>query len=391
MTILSKTLCINVLILFYALFIQCAVIGSKSKNTTSLKSDETPQIKKELFGSTRNGQSVEKYTLTNRLGMRIEVINYGGIIIRWTAPNRDGVYEDVVLGYNSLEKYIESNPYFGAIVGRFANRIAHGKFSLEGKEYSLAQNNGSNHLHGGLSGFDKAIWEVECLKNENGIQLSYTSKDGEEGYPGNLFVTVTYVLTDDNTLKVKYRAHTDITTVINLTQHSYFNLSGDFSKQILDHELYLNADQYLPLDNTNIPIGNLQTVADSPFDFRTPKIIGRDIEAKNDQITIGNGYDHCWVINNLNKKIVNAAEVYHPESGRVMEVYTDQPGIQLYTANYLNNKLASKMGGTYGARSGFCLETQHFPNSPNEPSFPTTILQPGETFTSETWFQFSVK
>jgi aldose 1-epimerase len=262
---------------------------------------------------------------------------------------------------------------------------------LEGKEYSLAQNNGTNQLHGGLLGFDKVFWEVKPLENENGIQLSYTSKDGEEGYPGNLSVTVDYVLTDDNTLKVKYQAQTDKTTVINLTQHSYFNLSGDFSKQILDHELLLHADQYLPLDNTQIPEGNCQSVVDTPFDFSTLKTIGRDIEAKNEQLKIGNGYDHCWVINNPKNEIVKAAEVYHPESGRTMDVYTDQPGMQLYTANFLDNTLPSKTGGTYGPRSGFCLETQHFPNAPNEPSFQTTILKPGETFTSETWFMFSVK
>ena len=262
---------------------------------------------------------------------------------------------------------------------------------MEGKEYSLAQNNGTNHLHGGLSGFDKVFWEVEPLENENGIQLSYTSKDGEEGYPGNLSVTVDYVLTDDNTLQVKYQAQTNKTTVINLTQHSYFNLSGDFSKQILDHELELNADNYLPIDNTQIPVGNYQSVVGTPFAFSTPKTIGRDIEDKNKQPENDSGYDHCWVINNPNNEIVKAAEVYHPQSGRTMDVYTDQPGMQLYTANFMDNTLPSKTGGTYGPRSGFCLETQHFPNAPNEPSFPTTILNPGETFTSETWFQFSVK
>ena len=246
-------------------------------------------------------------------------------------------------------------------------------------------------MHGGLSGFDKVFWEVQPLKNENGIKLSYTSKDGEEGYPGKLSITVDYVLTDDNTLQLKYQAHTNKTTVINLTQHSYFNLSGNFSKQILDHELLLRADQYLPLDNSQIPEGTYQSVVGTPFDFSTSKTIGRDIEAKNEQLEIGKGYDHCWVINNPNSEIVKAAEVYHPESGRTMDIYTDQPGMQLYTANFLDNTLPSKTGGTYGPRSGFCLETQHFPNTPNEPSFPTTILKPGETFTSETWFQFSVK
>lgn len=339
----------------------------------------------------RKSMKLDVHKIQNKKGLSIEVLNLGGIIKSIKTPDRNGVLGDVVLGFDDPNHYLEEHPYFGAIVGRFANRIAHGKFMLEGKEYILAQNNDTNHLHGGLSGFDKVIWEVEPHEKENGIQLSYTSKDGEEGYPGNLSVTVDYVLTDNNTLKVKYRAQTNKTTVINLTQHSYFNLSGDFSKQILDHELLLHADQYLPLDNTQIPEGNYQSVVGTPFDFSTPKTIGRDIEAKNEQLEIGSGYDHCWVINNPNNEIVKAAEVYHSESGRVMEVYTDQPGMQLYTANFLDNTLPSKTGGTYGSRSGFCLETQHFPNAPNEPNFPTTILKPGEAFTSETWFQFSAK
>lgn len=351
----------------------------------------TVTIEKKPFGQTANGDEVDQFILSTKKGMEISVITYDGIITSWTAADKNGDYRDIALGYNTLAEYEAETPYFGALVGRFANRIAHGTFTLEGKEYSLAQNNGTNHLHGGLSGFDKAIWEVQPLENENGIQLSYTSKDGEEGYPGNLSVTVDYVLTDDNTLKVKYQAQTDKTTVINLTQHSYFNLSGDFSKQILDHELQLNADKFLPIDSTQIPLGNYQSVVGTPFDFSAPKIIGRDIEIKNEQLEKGNGYDHCWIINNLNNDIIKAAEVYHHESGRVMDVYTDQPGIQLYTGNFLDNTLQSKTGGTYGSRSGFCLETQHFPNAPNEPSFPTTILKPGETFTSETWFQFSVK
>ncbi len=331
------------------------------------------------------------HKLVNENGISIDFQNLGGIISSIKTPDRNGKLSDIILGFEAPNQYLEEHPYFGAIVGRFANRIAHGKFTLEGKEYSLAQNNGTNHLHGGLSGFDKVFWEVEPLENENGIQISYTSKDGEEGYPGNLSITVDYVLTDDNTLKVKYQAHTDKTTVINLTQHSYFNLSGDFSNQILDHELLLNADQYLPLDDTQIPLGNYQSVVGTPFDFSTPKTIGKDIGAKDRQLKIGNGYDHCWVINNPNNEIVKAAQVFHPDSGRTMDVYTDQPGMQLYTANFLDNTLPSKTGGTYGPRSGFCLETQHFPNAPNEPIFPTTILKPGDMFASETWFQFSVK
>ncbi|MDB4163935.1 galactose mutarotase [Flavobacteriaceae bacterium] len=344
-----------------------------------------------LQKSNRPSVAITTYKLENKKGLSIDVLNLGGIIRSIKTPDRNGVFEDIVLGFEDTNHYLGKHPYFGAIAGRFANRIAHGKFTLDGKEYSLAQNNGTNHLHGGLSGFDKVFWEVNPLENENGIQLSYSSRDGEEGYPGKLSITVDYVLTDDNTLQVKYQAQTDKTTVINLTQHSYFNLSGDFSKQILDHELLLHADQYLPLDNTQIPEGNYQSVVDTPFDFSIPKTIGRDIEAKNKQLEVGKGYDHCWIINNPNNEIVKAAEVYHHESGRTMVVYSDQPGIQLYTGNFLDNTLPSKTGGNYGPRSGFCLETQHFPNAPNEPNFPTTILKPGETFTSETWFQFSVK
>ena len=335
--------------------------------------------------------NIQKYRLENDKGVVIEFLNLGGIITSIKTPDRDGHISDIALGFDDPKQYLDGHPYFGAIVGRFANRIAGGTFSLGGEMYKLAINNEPNHLHGGINGFDNVFWEIEPLKNENGIQLSYTSKDGEEGYPGNLKIMVNYVLKNDNTLKVKYQAQTDKTTVINLTQHSYFNLSGDFSRNILDHELQLNADKFLPVDSTQIPTGDFQLVSESPFDFRIPKAIGKEIETENEQMLFGNGYDHCWVINNPNKAIVKAASLYHPKSGRVMEVYTDQPGIQLYTGNFLDSTLPSKTGGTYGPRSGLCLETQHFPNAPNEPNFPSTILKPNETFTSETWFQFSVK
>lgn len=340
--------------------------------------------------ATYQNNALISYKLTNKQGFSVEVLNFGGIIHSIKTPDKNGIFNDIVLGFENPKDYFEEHPYFGAIVGRFANRIAQGRFELEGSEYILAQNNGSNHLHGGLSGFDKVFWDVKPLKAKNGIELNYISKNGEEGYPGNLSVTVTYILSDDNTLKVKYKAHTDKATVINLTQHSYFNLSGDFSKKVLDHELQIHAENYLPTDSIQIPTGNYQLVAKSPFDFRTPKTIGRDIELKDEQLEIGNGYDHCWVINNSNKKLVKAAGVYHRQSGRMMEVYTNQPGIQLYTGNFLNNTLPSKTGGTYGPRSGFCLETQHFPNAPNETNFPSTVLRPGETFMSETHFKFSV-
>jgi aldose 1-epimerase len=369
------------------------VIFCSITSCTNTKNMAIVTVEKNQFGKTIDGADVDKYILSNKNGMEICIITYGGIITSWTAADKNGDYRDIVLGYNTLAEYEAETPYFGALIGRYGNRIAKGKFSIDGEAYTLAVNNGENHLHGGLKGFDKVVWDAKTIVNDStaSLELSYLSKDMEEGYPGNLQTNVTYTLNNKDELSVKYEAKTDKPTIVNLTQHSYFNLSGDFSKQILDHELLLNADQYLPIDNTQIPEGNYQSVVGTPFDFSTPKTIGRDIETKNEQLKIGNGYDHCWVINNPNNEIFKAAEVYHPDSGRTMNVYTDQPGMQLYTGNFLDNTLPSKTGGTYGARSGFCLETQHFPNAPNEPSFPTTILKPGETFTSETRFQFSVK
>lgn len=335
---------------------------------------------------------LKTFLLTNRNGLSIEILNYGGIVSKILVPDRDGNLKDIVLGFNHPDAYFDKHPYFGALIGRFANRIADGKFTLDGETYSLVQNNGSNHLHGGTSGFDKVFWDAESFENENesGVVLKYIAKDMEEGYPGNLTVCVTYTLTKDNTLKVAYHANTDKKTPINLTQHSYFNLSGDFSSKILDHELTLNADEFLELNENQIPTGKYLDVANSPFDFRTPKPIGKDIDKNNTQLAIGKGYDHCWVLKKDNK-LAKIAEVYHPKSGRTLEVLTSEPGVQLYTANFLDNTIPAKTGGTYGARSGFCLETQHYPDSPNQTHFPTTLLEPGHTFRSETWFRFSTK
>lgn len=335
---------------------------------------------------------LKTFLLTNRNGLNIEILNYGGIISKILVPDRDGNFKDIVLGFNSPEAYFGEHPYFGALIGRFANRIADGKFVLDNQTYTLVKNNGSNHLHGGTIGFDKVFWDAESFENENesGVVLKYVANDMEEGYPGNLTVCVTYSLTQDNTLKVAYHATTDKKTPINLTQHSYFNLSGDFSSKILDHELTLNADEFLELNENQIPTGKYLEVANSPFDFRTPKPIGKDIDKNNTQLAIGKGYDHCWVLKKDNA-LAKIAEVYHPKSGRVLEVLTSEPGVQLYTANFLDNTISAKTGGTYGARSGFCLETQHYPDSPNQTHFPTTLLDPGHTFTSETWFRFSTK
>lgn len=336
--------------------------------------------------------SIRHFSISNSNGLSVGVLNLGGIITSIKTPDRNGNLEDIVLGFNDQELYLGEHPYFGALVGRYANRIANGIFPLSEQLYSLAKNNGQNHLHGGIIGFDKVFWNVEPFEDSaaNGLKLSYFSKDKEEGYPGNLSVDVTYLLTDDNTLKVRYQAQTDKPTVVNLTQHSYFNLSADFSKSIGDHELRLNASQFLPVNKNQIPTGEMQAVANSPFDFRKAKPIGQDIKTQDEQLEIGHGYDHCWVLKNKGK-LEKVAEVYHPKSGRLLDVFTDLPGIQLYTANFLDHTLPSKTGGTYGPQSGFCLETQHFPDAPNQPHFPTTILQPGQTFVSETWFRFGTK
>lgn len=353
------------------------------------KPEHKVSISKSPYGTTPSGQQVDKYSLKNTQGMEVDIITYGGIITSWTAPDKNGKYKNVVLGYDNLEQYIKSNPYFGAIIGRYGNRIAKGKFSLDGIEYTLETNNGSNHLHGGTKGFDKVLWTASEEKTDNGagLKLNYTSKDGEGGYPGNLISTVIYTLTNDNTLEVRYEATTDKKTIVNLTQHSYFNLSGDFSKDILDHELILDADSYLPVDNILIPTGDLKSVEGTPFDFRNPKTIGQDIEQKNEQLTKGKGYDHCWVLNNQGafRKVATAI---HSESGRVLEIYSDEPGIQFYSGNFLNGTLPAPGGTTYGHRSGFCLETQHYPNAPNQDKFPSVTLAPGEKYQSKTSFKF---
>jgi aldose 1-epimerase len=324
--------------------------------------------------------------------MRVQIITFGGIITTIEVPDKNGEIQDVALGFKTLKDYEESSPYFGALIGRFGNRIANGKFNLDGKQYSLVQNNGENHLHGGTKGFDKVVWtaEPQVINDLAQLKLSYVSKDMEEGYPGNLNVEVLYTLTTENTLEVEYKASTDKKTIINLTQHTYFNLSGDID--ILDHELMLNADAYLPVDKNLIPLGKLESVDDTPFNFKTSKIIGRDIENQHEQLKRGMGYDHCWVLNEANTGLRSAAVLYHPVSGRQMEVLTDQPGIQFYSGNFLDGTLSMKNSESfYGPRSGLCLETQHFPDSPNQPNFPSVVLNPREDFYSKTVFKFSNK
>ena len=350
-------------------------------------------MRKEHYDTTPEGEAVEQCTLLNENGLEIKIITYGGRISSLKAPDREGVLKDIVLGFDSLEDYTNENPYFGAIIGRFGNRIAGGKFSLDGRLYELATNNEENHLHGGKKGFDKVIWNAEeNQSSRNSLKLSYLSKHMEEGYPGNLKVSVTYILEEDNTLEVYYEAVTDQKTILNLTQHSYFNLSGNFSEDIHDHEVRINANEFLPVNGSLIPTGELRKVESSAFDFREPKKVGQEIKDDDEQLKLANGYDHCWIINNREEGLSFAASAHDQISGRFLEVYTSEPGMQFYTGNSLDGSLPQKGGkGNYGKRSGFCFETQHFPDSPNQEKFPSVVLEPEEVFSSKTLFKFSVK
>ena len=349
------------------------------------------KIEKIQFGKTIDGIDVEQYIMSNNKGMEISIIDYGGIITSWTAADKKGDYKDIVLGFNTLAEYEAETPYFGALIGRYSNRIAEGKFNLEGQEYTLAVNNGVNHIHGGLKGFDKVVWDAKTILNDStvSLELSYLSKDMEEGYPGNLKAKVTYTLNNEDELSVIYEATTDKPTIVNLTQHSYFNLTADFNQDILGHEIVINADSYLPVDDTLIPTGEFREVNKTPFDFRKSKAIGKQINDENAQLEIGNGYDHCWVLNDQDKGLRFVASAYEAVSGRLLEVYSDKPGIQFYTGNFLDGTLPTKSKGTYQIRTGFCLETQHYPNSPNQDNFPSVILIPGNKYKSKTVFRLS--
>jgi len=345
-----------------------------------------------LFGKLPDGREVYQYTLKNKAGMEAKIINYGAILTSLTAKNKDGKFEDVVLGYDSLPGYITDNAYLGSIVGRYGNRIGKGTFMLEGKKYQLPINDGPNHLHGGPGGFNKVLWNAEPGKEGNSLKLSYTSKDSEEGYPGTFNITVTYTLTNDNELKIKYEGTTDKTTIANPTHHSYFNLSGDPENTILDHELFIDAYAVTPVDSTLIPTGELRPVKNTPMDFTKPVQIGTHINDDYDQLKYGKGFDHNWVLNNYKagelRKIVS---VYQSGSGRYMEVYSDQPGIQFYSGNFLDGTIKGKKGIVYKHRTGFCLEAQHFPDSPNHPDFPSVVLKPGEKYSQTTIYKFSIK
>lgn len=385
---------------YFVILVAIVNLGCKQEKKESQSEMETVKteskqhpIEETIFGEMPDGTKVKKFTLKNEAGMEVDVITYGGIITRWTAPDKNGLYDDVVLGFDNLEQYLEGSPYFGALIGRYGNRIAKGEFSLDGKTYSLATNDGDNHLHGGDKGFDKVIWNGKAKNTAKGsvLELTYTSQDGEEGYPGKLDVKVTYTLSDKNELDIQYEAVTDKPTVVNLTQHSYFNLSGQLSKPVLDHEIYLNADTYLPVDGGLIPTGEFREVAGTPFDFKVSKLIGKEIESDNEQLKLGKGYDHCWVLNKGEEDFRMVASAYHGETGRFMEVYTNEPGMQFYSGNFLDGTLTAKGGGAYVKRSGFCLETQHFPDSPNQPNFPSVTLNPGEIYSSRTMFKLSTK
>ncbi|PYO66200.1 MAG: galactose-1-epimerase [Gemmatimonadetes bacterium] len=346
------------------------------------------------FGTTDRGESVSAYTLKSANGMEARVLDYGGIVVSVRVPDRHGRFDDVVLGYDSLADYLRSSPYFGAIIGRYGNRIAGGRFTLDGKTYTLAKNNGPNHLHGGLKGFDKVVWDAAPFQGADsvGLVFRYTSPDGEEGYPGTVRATVTYTLTDRNELIFDYHATTDRATLVNLTQHSYFNLAGDGKGDILGHVVTLNADRFTPVDSTLIPTGEIRSVSGTPFDFRTPTAIGARIDQDDEQLRYGRGYDHNFVLNKgADGGPTLAARVYEPSSGRLMEIYTTEPGLQFYSGNFLDGTLRGKHGVVYRHRYGFAMETQHFPDSPNKPSFPSTTLRPGEQYRSRTIYKFAVQ
>ena len=355
-----------------------------------------PAVFTKPFGSTSEGESVMLFTLVNSNGLRVDITNYGGIIVRLFVPDRNGRFSDIALGYNSLEEYIKDSPYFGAIIGRYGNRISEGKFSIEENEYELVLNNSPgnipSHLHGGNKGFDKVVWDYEVYikKDEPCLRLNYLSEDGEEGYPGNLEVEVVYTLTSNNVLRVEYSGETDKATPVNLTQHSYFNLKGEGCGDILNHILELNADHFTPVNKGLIPVGKIESVEDTPLDFTDCCEIGKRINDKYNQLQYGGGYDHNYVLNGRKGEMKLAGRVYEPQSGRILEVRTTEPGVQFYSGNALG-ELEGKSGRKYGPCAGFCLETQHYPDSPNIDEFPSTILRPGEEYYTVTEFCFSSK
>jgi len=352
-----------------------------------------PPITKADFGKTADGTPVELYTLQNANGAEAKIMTYGGIVQSLSVPDKNGKFADVVLGFDNLQGYIDKSPYFGALIGRYGNRIGGAKFTLEGKTYNLATNNGPNSLHGGLVGFDKVVWTARPMETAHGpaLILTYLSKDGEEGFPGNLMVTAIYTLTDDNALKLEFTAKTDMPTVVNLTHHSYFNLAGQGNGDILGHVVYINADKTTPVDSGLITTGEFADVTGTPFDFRKPTAIGARINDPNPVLRYGPGYDHNWVINKPLGQLGLMARVKEPTSGRVMEVWSDEPGLQFYAGNFLDGTIKGKGGVAYQIHTGFCMEPQHYPDSPNKPNFPSVVLLPGQTFHNTIIYKFSAE
>ena len=370
-----------------------ALIGMMFLSGAFGKAQAQPTVKKDSWGKTSDGQAVEIYTLKNTKGAEARIMTYGGTVVSLKVPDKKGRFADVVLGYDSLADYEKNRSYIGALIGRYANRIGKGRFTLDGKSYALATNNNGNHLHGGLKGFDKVVWTAKSSVDKAGanLELGYLSRDGEEGYPGNLTVKVVYSLTENDELKVVYSAVTDKNTIVNLTQHAYFNLAGAGNGDILNHRLTINADKFTPTDDVSIPTGEIRSVKGTPFDFTTAKVIGARINQPDEQLKFGNGYDQNWVLNKSDNSLFHAATVYEPTSGRVMEVYTTERGLQFYAGNYLDGAIKGKGGRNYPRRSGFCLEAQNFPDSPNKPNFPSPVLKASETYSQTTVYKFSVK
>lgn len=364
----------------------CTNEPTKTNETTATTTAAVTAVTKQAFGEA-DGKPVSLFTLTNKNGVQVKITNYGGIVTSWVVPDKSGGKSNIVLGFDSLSGYLAKPPYFGALVGRYGNRIAKGKFKIGDSTYTLAINNGKNALHGGLKGFDKQVWEATTVDSVPALTLHYMSKDGEEGYPGNLHVTVVYTLSDENELGIEYNATTDKPTVVNLTNHSYFNLTGNSDNTILNHVVKIDADAYTPVDATLIPTGVLQPVKGTPFDFTTPTAIGARIaQTGGDPV----GYDHNFVLNSKDGSLKLAATVTDSVSGRKLEVFTTQPGLQFYTGNFLNGSVKTSDGRPIQKNAAFCMETQHFPDSPNQPSFPSTVLKPGEQYHSITKYKLSV-
>jgi aldose 1-epimerase len=366
-----------------------AGLAGHASGSTPTEGTLMTRITEQNWGATRDGTAVKLFTLTNQNGMVARITSYGAILTELRVPDARGQLTNVVLGFDNLERYLQGHPAFGTTVGRVANRIAHARFTLDGQEYKLAANHGAHHIHGGVKGFDKVVWQSKALPakhNAASVQFTYLSPDGEEGYPGNLSVVVIYTLTDDNELRVDYHATTDKPTILNLTNHSYFNLAG--GGDVLDHELFIDAARYTPADQDLIPTGEIAPVKGTPLDFTQPTRIGARIDQLKPR---PNGYDHNYVLNSGGSSLALAARAYEPTSGRVLEVLTTEPGVQLYTGNWLDGRIQGIDGVVYGPHSGFCLETQHFPDSINQPEFPSTVLRPGQTFQSTTVFKFSTR